>query len=287
MAKIHLLGGNGYIGALLVNYLRAAGHVVETASYRLPDVPPKSIVADIVIYLAASGGGTKYRPRNGWNDHSKMHNININGMKSLLLGIVNKHTKIIFISSSAVYGKFQEPPLLDENATLKPVSVYGRHKVESENILRDSDFDWLIFRPCSIFGPSVNGRFGNSFHNVVIDNAIQTGQITIMGGDQNIDTLYIIDLIKIILRSCADEWYSRETFNVSGEITTVENMINVLGETIENLGITCEIFKNDYSNQPSVLIDTSKLKQSFPGWRTTPLHYAMHSLAAAHFQCYN
>lgn len=281
MAKIHIIGANGYVGALLVNYLTIVGHGVEIASYCLPDIRPKSIDADFVIHLAAYGGGSKHKPRAGWDDYSQMQNININGMKALLLGLINKHTKIIFLSSSAVYGKFQDPPLLDERAVLRPISEYGKQKVEAENILRDSNFEWLILRPCSIFGPSVDNRFGNSFHNVVVKNALQAGKITMMGGDQKIDTLYILDLISIILRSCADEWHPREIFNISGEITTVENMLNILVETIQHMGIACSITKEHYCEQPSVLIDTKKLRQTFPGWEPTSLHCSMHSLIAS------
>lgn len=287
MARIHLIGRNGYIGALLINYLSAVGHTVEVASYRLPNITPKSIDADIVIHLAAYGGGSKHKPRNGWDDYEQMRDINVNGMKALLLGLVNKYTKIIFLSSSAVYGKFINPSTLCEESVLKPDSEYGRQKVEAENILRDSDFEWNILRICSIFGPSINNNFGNSFHNTVIKNAIKTGEITIMGGDQKIDTLYILDLISIILRSCADEWHAKEIFNISGEITTVENMLNIVADSIQHIGMLCSVSKEDYSKVPSALMDIKKLQRSFPGWKTTSLQCSIHSLVAAHLQKYN
>jgi len=286
MSKIHVIGSNGYIGALLINYLVAAGHTVEISAYRLPDIPVKSINADMVIHLAVSGGGTEHKPRAGENDPEQMRKINIDGMKALLSGLVNPRTKIIFLSSTAVYGKFQESPLVDENTELAPVSDYGRQKTESENILRNSDFEWLILRPCGVFGPSAGNRFGNSFLNVIVANAVQKGQITILGGSQQIDTLYILDLIHIILRSCAGEWKSREIFNVGGEIITIEEMLNILAISVRNLGIPCSVSSRDFAPKPGIITSIHKLKQTFPGWGNTPLNISMHSLVTSYLAQY-
>lgn len=284
MAKIHLTGANGYIGSLLYNYLVAAGHQVDIATYRLPKVPKKSIDTDIVIHLATSGGGTLHNPRKGDGDIELMKTININGMKALLTGIKNPKSKILFMSSTAVYGKFNDSPLVTEESDLEPVSIYGEHKVASENILQESDFDWLCLRPCGIFGPSAESRFGNSFLNVVTAKAIEEGQITILGGDQKIDTLYLLDLIDIILRICSGQWRSREIYNVAGEIVTVENIILSMVKTIRNMGLPCYVNKKDFEGKPAVLTDSTKLRNDFPKWQTTPFDISMHSLASAYLK---
>ena len=282
MAKIHLTGANGYIGSLLVKYLVAAGHQVELASYRLPNVPKKSIDTDFVIHLAASGGGTVHNPRKGDSDAEVMRNVNLRGMDALLSGIIRPDTKVLFMSSTSVYGKFIDSPLVNEGSKLEPVSIYGEHKVTSEKILKDSSFDWLILRPCGIFGPSSNYRFGNSFLNVVTSKATKEGQITIMGGDQKIDTLYLLDLIQVVLRACSGEWHSREIFNIAGEIVTVETMMLSLLKTIQNLALPCSVSRKDFKGKPAVLADTTKLKKYFPAWETTPFNISMHSLVSAY-----
>jgi len=284
MAKIHITGATGYVGALLYNYLIALGHQVDLPNYRLPDVQPKSIDAEIVIHLAASGGGTEHKPRPGWDDFDRMRNININGMKALLYGLKKPTTKIIFLSSTAVYGKFQDSHTVNEQSPLLPVSEYGKQKAEAEKILMESDSEWLIFRPSGIFGPSAERRFGNSFVNVVLEKAIQTREINIWGGDQKIDTLYILDLISIILRSCAGEWHSREIFNVAGEIVTIENMLNFLAEAMQNSGIKCAVTKKPFSGKPAVLTDTTKIRKTYRGWKTTPLSCSMHSLLSSYIR---
>ena len=282
MAKIHLTGANGYIGSILQNYLIASNHQVENASYRLPNVPIKSINADYVIHLAASGGGTIHNPRAGNDDAKLMSDVNLKGMQSLLAGLINPSTKILFISSTSVYGKFQDSRLVNEVSNLEPVSIYGEHKVASERILRNSDFDWLFLRPSGIFGPSTKYKFGNSFLNVITAKAIRDRQITILGGDQKIDTLYILDLIHIILRIISGEWQSREIYNVAGEIINVDAMILSLVKSIRNIGIPCSVNYKYFLGKPAVLADSTKLKKDFAHWQTTPLITSMHSLASAY-----
>jgi len=282
MAKIHLTGANGYIGSILQNYLVASHHQVEIAPYRLPNVPYKSIDADYVIHLAASGGGTMHTPRTGHGDLNLMYKVNLKGMKSLLEGIINPDTKMLFMSSTSVYGKFQDSRLVNEVSNLEPVSIYGEHKVASEKILQESDFDWLFLRPSGIFGPSAKYKFGNSFLNVITAKAINDGEVTILGGDQKIDTLYLLDLVHIILRICSGEWQSREIYNVAGEIVNVETMILSLVNSIRNIGIACVVKKEDFPGKPAVLADTTKLKKDFTNWQTTPLITSMHSLVNAY-----
>jgi hypothetical protein len=84
------------------------------------------------------------------------------------------------------------------------------------------------------------------------------------------------------LRICADEWHSRETFNVAGEIITVEEMIISLVNTIQNIGFRVDVSKKYFHGKPEVLADTNKLKQVFPKWNTTPLSCSMHALVSAY-----
>lgn len=282
MVKIHITGANGYIGALMANYLEVAGNEVEKAKYRLPDVPPKSIDADYLIHLAVSGGGTIHTPRKGLHDPALSRKVNIEGMKALLKGLKNKKTKVILMSSTSVYGKFDHNPVVSEESPLTPVSVYGQNKIDTEKILINSEFDWMIFRPCGIFGHSAGNRFGNSFLNVVVKNAINKHEMKIMGGDQEIDTLYINDLMEIILRVCSGEWHSKEIYNIAGEFIKVKDMLHVLYLELQNAGITCKKEIVDFKGKPAVLADTKKIRRSFPGWSNTPLTCSFHNFVNAH-----
>ena len=182
---------------------------------------------------------------------------------------------------SRVYGKFKKSLILSEKAELTPASEYGKHKVRAEEILRKSNFDWMVLRSCGVFGPSCNQKLGNSFLNVIIDNVIKSGKITMMGGKQEIDTLYIFDLIKLIVRICSGEWHSGETYNISGEIVTIEDMFNTLSDVFNKIGMHCLISKEEWSKKPDVFMNTEKLKKHFPDWQTTPLNFSLYALVIA------
>lgn len=277
--KIHIIGGKGYIGSLLTKYLKAFGHVVELSNYRLPNVPINYIDADIVIHLATAGGGTVHKPRPGNDDPAFMKSVNIDGMENLLKGIKNKKTKILFLSSTAVYGKFDDAPTVTEEAPLLPVSTYGLNKKAAEEILIKSGFDYMIIRPCGIFGASVNNNFGNSFLNKVLNNAIQNKQIELLGGDQKIDTVYLLDLIQIVVRACNGEWKSKNIFNIGGEIVSIKNMLQMVSNTLIKSGINCPLKLNSFNGKPATITNSDKLKKAFK-WDPTPLEISIHSYVA-------
>ena len=103
---IMITGARGYIGAPLVNSLMIDGHKVDILHGRISNIPKKSINADMVIHLAFAGGGTEHLKRKGWDDSVQMQNTNTIGFTTLLDGIKNENTKIILLSSSAVYPTF-------------------------------------------------------------------------------------------------------------------------------------------------------------------------------------
>ena len=282
MARIHLTGAGGYLGATLHVRLSAAGHFVETASYRLPDVAPRSIDADILLHVAAAGGGTLHRRRPGWDDEAHMAHVNVDGMRALLAALAKPAARVLFVSSTAVYGKQLPVPTFDESAPPNPVSEYGRNKAAAEAVLAQGAADWLVLRPSGIFGPGVGGNCGNAFLNVVVARALAQGRIEQYGGAQAIDTVFIDDVVEVVLRACAGEWRSRQTYNAAGEIVSVAHMLEMLREVLAEEGVACDRVQLPWTPVPGALALTGKLQRDFPGWRPTPLPDALRCLARTH-----
>lgn len=282
MARIHLTGADGYIGATLLERLLADGHEVQSAGYRLPDVEPRSVDADFVVHLAAAGGGTVHRRRPGWEDEAGMERVNVQGMRVLLDGLAHSDTRFIFISSAAVYGKFLPPPRLDEAAALRPVSAYGGNKAAAEALLAASAADWLVFRPSSVFGPGAGGRFGNTFLNVAVARALDEARLEQHGGDQEIDYVFIDDMVEAVRRACGGEWRSRAVYNVAGEIVSIGRVMRALREALEAEGRSCAMTRLPWMPVPGALAETGRLRCDFPGWRPTPLPEALRRLVRAH-----
>ena len=284
MARIHLTGAGGYIGATLLERLLAAGHEVQAAGYRLPEIEPLSINADVVVHLAAAGGGTVHRKRPGWEDEADMERVNVLGMRTLLDGLAHPDTRLIFISSTAVYGKFLPSPRLDESASLRPVSAYGRNKAAAEAVLAASSVDWLVLRPSGVFGLGAGGQFGNSFLNVAVMRALDEARLELFGGDQEIDCVFIDDVVEVVRRACGGEWRSSGVYNVAGEIVSVERMMHELHEVLDAEGHSCGMARLPWTPVPGVFAETGRLRRDFPGWRPTPLPEALRRLVRAHIR---
>jgi UDP-glucose 4-epimerase len=105
--------------------------------------------ADLAIHLAfvipklsATGIGCEDQPDWAWE-------VNVGGTKNLLQAISTQSypAKIVFASSLHIYGitQNQQPPRRVDDP-LKPMEYYARHKVECEQLVRDSGLTWAIFR---------------------------------------------------------------------------------------------------------------------------------------------
>jgi dTDP-4-dehydrorhamnose reductase len=77
---------------------------------------------------------------------------NVNGTKNAVSACKQLGAKLVFFSSSVVYGNNQE--LLTEKSRLAPVTLYGVTKVLGEMVV-DCDLPGsLIIRPCMCYSPN-------------------------------------------------------------------------------------------------------------------------------------
>ena len=113
---------------------------------------------DSVIHLAASliiGEGEKY-PK-------KYFKNNVLGTKNLLESCENTGVKnLVFSSTAAVYKDGQYK--VNENAIIKPKSVYGKTKIKAEKIIKQfckrNKINYCILRYFNIAGSSPSGKIG-------------------------------------------------------------------------------------------------------------------------------
>lgn len=86
-----------------------------------------------------------------------MYDINVGGTENVLkAAIKNKVRRIVFLSSSEVYGRLTEIPC-PETHPLNPIGEYGRNKVECEKLCDDyikkNNIEIVILRPTTLLGP--------------------------------------------------------------------------------------------------------------------------------------
>lgn len=196
--RILVTGHDGYIGAVLVPFLKAQGHTVvgldtfffENCSLEGLAAPDRVIRKDIrdvtardfdemdaVIHLA----GLSNDPLGDINPNCT---YDINADATRVLGRAAKEAgvpRFAFASSCSIYGAASPEDVLDESAEFNPVTPYGESKVRSEAILSDladDNFSPVFLRNATAFGASPKLRADLMVNNLV-GYAVLSGEVLI------------------------------------------------------------------------------------------------------------
>jgi len=293
-------GGAGFIGSALVKQLLSKNYhvtVVDPLSRTsiqnlesfntlenfklvkldlLDEIKLAEVVkdSDLIFHLAANVDVRK----GNLNPEFDFQN-NIVATRNVLESMRKSNTckKIIFTSSSVVYGEPHIIPTPEDCGPLTPLSIYGASKLACEALIcgyvGTFGFESVIFRLANVIGAS-------SEHGVIFDFFTKLKQsngkfLEILGdGNQNKSYLYIDDCVKA-LTAGLDHYASKlEIFNVGADDQVDVNSIAQI--IIHELGVNPEII---YSSEldgrgwigdiKNMLLSTEKLKKT--GWK---IHYS-------------
>ena len=194
LLKILITGGAGYIGSLLVPMLLGEGHEVTVLDNFMfgqtplldccnepkldvvrGDVRDRSLVrklmasADVLIPLACLTGAPLCD-----RDPAGAEAVNRDAVR-FMADLKSKQQRLIFPCSNSGYGVGQEGVHCDEKTPMRPVSLYGRLKVEIDSHLLERG-DCLTFRFATVFGVSPRMRLDllvNDFvYRAVVDRTV-------------------------------------------------------------------------------------------------------------------
>ena len=225
---------------------------------------------EVVFHMAADP-----EVRTGYDNPKNSFEQNIVNTFNLLQKIKHsKVKKIVFASSSSVYGDAKILPTNEEYGPLCPISHYGASKLACEAIVSsfcyNYDIDGIILRPANVIGS--RGRHGliwDLVHKLKNDK----NRLEVLGdGKQTKSFIHISDMIKGILQSMKKGENGVDIFNVGSE-DGVE-IINVAKIVCKNMKLpNIEIFttggiENGRGWKGDIKIahlDISKLKNM--GWQ--------------------
>jgi UDP-glucose 4-epimerase len=243
--KVAITGGAGFIGSALAEALVDTGanvividnlctgslehltHLLDNPKFtfvkadlqNLPDTFNVIEDCDAVFHLAANPD-----VRIGFSDTRIDFDNNLLATYNLLEKIRRSRScrKMIFTSTSTVYGDAEQIPTPEDYGPLVPISLYGASKLACESLISGYShmfgFKSGILRLANIIGPASN-------HGVIIDFVrklrLSPHLLEVLGdGKQNKSYLYIDDCIRAILlayQSLDDKDKIIQIFNVGSE----------------------------------------------------------------------
>jgi nucleoside-diphosphate-sugar epimerase len=240
-------GGAGFLGLHLARRLLADGHQVRTLDVAPLDDPELEAAveelqgdvrdrdrvarlvadADIVVHAAAA------LPIQASRD--SIRSVNVTGTEHVLQAARAAGAKrVVFISSTAVYGVPEKHPI-EEDDPLVGVGSYGESKIDAEALCRVAGVETTIIRPKTFIGPERLGVF-----EILFDWIREGRRIYILGqGHNRYQLLAVEDLVDAIVRASDAPEAAGETFNVGAtEFGTVRSDLQAL---IDHAGSTSRL----------------------------------------------
>jgi nucleoside-diphosphate-sugar epimerase len=96
--------------------------------------------------------------------------------------------RIIFLSSIGVYKPATQKTLLIEESECKPMTYYGKTKLDAEGLIKKSDIPWVIVRAPIVYGP-----YQPAVLNRLFLNAFNKRKIFIVGQGDNLRSYSFVD----------------------------------------------------------------------------------------------
>lgn len=227
--KILITGGDGYVGAKLIQGLKAKGHEVE--SFDLP----KNILnikelteaikdKDIVYHLAALAelSYTDAHPEETFE-------VNIIGTKNVADVCAQYGVLLNFVSTCCIYGDPLEYPSV-EDRLINPTDTYAMSKASGEYLVKmwglSKHLKYNILRFGTVYGQSTKKEMrGDMCIQKFLEAAKENKPITITGdGKQARNFIHINDLVRGLVL-VTERSIEKQTINFAGEEKISINMI--------------------------------------------------------------
>ena len=244
--KTLITGGCGFIGSHLVRRLLDEGdHVtvidnLHTGNKKnLPtDDNLKVVVADILDYtgylfkdvdvvyhLAALT-----RPQESIHDPVLTNIVNVNGTIKVLEHCRSRKVKrIVFISTTGIYGDQREQPIA-ESAKPNPMCHYAVTKWAGEKYCelykKLYGLEYNIIRPFNVYGEGQNPLGGYAAAVPKFIDTLNRDETPFITGDgkQSRDFIYVSDVVDLIFKA-GNSKVKGETFNAGSGMTTSINRV--------------------------------------------------------------
>ena len=306
--KILIIGGCGYVGSALNNYLK--NHEITnvdlnwfsditfgnsiSVDYRDEALTPIIRESEVVILLAGHSSVKMC------DDRLSSYYNNVRNFVELTNRLTPKQ-KFIYASSSSVYGNTNASEIAEDNVDFSPINYYDMTKLHIDHIAQLSGLDYYGLRFGTVNGPAPHVR-SDVMINAMTNTAMTKGEIHVFNADTKRSILGISDLVKAIekiidTKESYPGIYNLASFtSTSGEIAEAVGLVNevpvinkdepsvITNEKLEkktyNFGVTTQKFQDTFDFQFEATVESisQDMKDQYEDCtktnRSQPIHYS-------------
>ena len=278
--RVLVTGGAGYVGAVLVPKLIAAGYKVTVLdlymygedvlkSSRGPnlrevkgDIRDGEVVrqaldgCDAVIHLACISNDPSFElnPDLG-------RSINLDAFVPLVRAAKAANARrFIYASSSSVYG-IKDGVEVTEDLSLEPLTDYSKFKAECEVLLeqeRAPGFTTVTIRPATVCGYSPRQRL-DVVVNILTNLGVHKGEVSVFGGAQLRPNIHIEDMTDayLLLLQAPDKDVDGKIYNAGYENHSVMQLAEMVQR---NVGPHVKLKVQQTNDMRSYHVSSKKIK---------------------------
>ena len=288
--RIIITGVNGRVGYDIARRLYQHNTVIGVGRQQFPICPYghyihlnltyekrakailKSLQPDIIIHCAA---WTNVQAAQLADNVKKVYNINVNATKYIAEVCKELDIPLVYFSTDYVFNETNNKPISPDCKHFNPLNVYGKTKLQGEDIVSSLLTKYFIIRISWVFG----GIFTNFVTNV-LEKAQLWSQITVTG-DQFGRPTYTRDLANEIAEIINTDKYGYYHITNSGEYISWAGFCEEIYKqtNIHNtvLHIASNLYNSEVKRPLNSRLDTSKLiKNGFspmPDWKDALSRY--------------
>ncbi|HSQ00730.1 MAG TPA: NAD-dependent epimerase/dehydratase family protein [Candidatus Dormibacteraeota bacterium] len=302
--KVLLTGGGGFVGSHLADGFLARGdevfvldngsvaktrhligkpgfHYVRDSIFDLEILEGLIAKADLIYHLAAVVGVEHYV-----GDPFEVLNVNVNGTQALLKLAFKHQRKVVFSSTSEVYGRNPKVPWReDDDRVLGSTRIdrwcYSTSKAVGEHFCfayHSMGLPVTITRYFNVYGPRLDKLDVGRVITIFLGQALRNDPLTVIGdGLQTRCFTYIDDAVRATIAAGVGDGTDGEVFNIGTDVETTilelaKHIIAVTGSSSRiELVPQATIYGNSYEDIGRRVPDVTKMRTVLGVTADTPL----------------
>ncbi len=302
--KVLITGGGGFVGSHLADAFIARGdevfildtgsvtktrhlmgnkafHYIRDSIFNLEILEGLIAKCDLVYHLAAVVGVEYYV-----GDPYEVLNVNVNGTQNVLKLAFKHQKKVVFGSTSEVYGRNPKVPWHeDDDRVLGSTRIdrwcYSSSKAVGEHFCfayHHMGLPVTITRYFNVYGPRLDRLDVGRIITIFMGQVLRNEPLTVIGdGMQTRCFTYIDDCMRATVAAGTAAGTDGEVFNVGTAVETTildlaRLMIEIAGSSSTIKFVTQEsVYGSSYEDIPRRVPDTTKMETILGVRATTPL----------------